>query len=111
MDAGDGVSHLVEHFQCNGNTLRTGKLRTSLLSFPHPLYDGVRHHDARHLIGQELGIAQREDGPESGDDGNLPLLRPLQEARERQHDDIDIDRVVWDPEYREEVRELLRRGD
>ena len=42
---------------------------------------------------------------------NNRIAFPLQESRERQHDDIDIDRVVWDPEYREEVRERLRRGD
>lgn len=42
---------------------------------------------------------------------NNRIAFPLQEARERPHDEIDIDRVVWDPEYREEVRERLRRGD
>lgn len=25
--------------------------------------------------------------------------------------DLDLDRVVWDPEYRDEVRELLKRGE
>ena len=25
--------------------------------------------------------------------------------------EIDLDRVVWDPEYRNEVRELLRQAD
>ena len=25
-------------------------------------------------------------------------------------DDLDLDRLVWDPEYRDEVRELLNAG-
>ncbi len=44
--------------------------RASRFRLTHPLEDRRGHLDAGHLVGQELGVAQRGQRPDARDDGN-----------------------------------------
>src|SRR6185312_13884466 len=65
-----GLAHLGEHLARERNAFGQPMLLRLLARAPHPLDDGVRHHDTRHLVREELGVPRRDEGPDAGDHRN-----------------------------------------
>lgn len=40
-----------------------------------------------------------------------PCLPPKRQVEDTVERDLDLDRLVWDPEYRKSVRHLIKRHD
>src|SRR5213594_3999252 len=78
----DELFHLREHLAGDRHTLGKRGFLSFFLRLPHALQYFGGHRHARHLVRQKLGVAERDEGPDAGDDRRLELLDALQKRFE-----------------------------
>src|SRR5688572_41251 len=74
LNALDERPHSLEHLARDGDAFSDAMLLRLRAGGAHPLDDRFRHDDSRHLVGQELGVTQGDERPDSGDDWNPRMV-------------------------------------
>src|SRR6266566_9143810 len=74
--------HLREHLARDRYTLGKRGFLAFFLRLPHALQHFIGHRHARHLVREKLGVPERDERPDAGDDRRLELLDALQKRFE-----------------------------
>src|SRR5256885_2953043 len=76
----DAPLHLLEHLACDLHALGERRFFPLVLRPAHALQYLGRHDDARHLVGQELRVAQADQRPDPRHDRDAIRFHPFQKA-------------------------------
>src|SRR5690349_8433634 len=81
----DAALDLLEHLAGDFHALRERRFFPFVLRAAHAVEHFGRHHDAGHLVGEELRVAQADERPDARHDRDAIGLHALQEALELAH--------------------------
>src|SRR5438067_13288926 len=74
--------HLLKHFPSDLHAFGERGLFALVLRLAHPRQHRLRHRDAGHFVGEELGVPQREERPDPCHDRDLELLDACEKCLE-----------------------------
>src|SRR5438270_3453568 len=74
LHALDVWTHALEHLPRDGDSFGDSVLLRLRARDAHPVDDPGGHDNTGYLVGEELGVAQRDERPNPGDDRNAHML-------------------------------------